>query len=260
MRTRLLVTSLFFWISILLFGQNFKYVNVETLNVRKDPGTEYAIKTQLHKGDKVEAFMEIQGWTEIETESGIIGYVASEYLSDHIENKKIDNSSTRNKDDYNWVFNLMAIIVIGYFIVGIIRFILDFIGYSPSAKSNSLTKRPIESKNNPQLYLYTEKGFVYLSKENSTMKKQVYYLSDKAIECDLEDSTSENSQYLVVTENGHVILRNLKSSRNQVVYKSFVSYGNAIKAHFEGKESFIFTTKKGTFRGYFKSTKIEKIH
>jgi uncharacterized protein YgiM (DUF1202 family) len=80
------------FITTLGFGQDYKYIDAETLNIREQAGKEYNVIGKLKKGDKVLVVSENNAWTEIETVEGIKGYVASNFLTtDSTTNSSIND-------------------------------------------------------------------------------------------------------------------------------------------------------------------------
>jgi uncharacterized protein YgiM (DUF1202 family) len=240
-----------------VFGQDYKYVNTETLNIRENAGKQYNVVGQVNKGDKVNALSESDSWTQIETESGVKGYVASKYLSSSIEETK--NS---DKKDSSWVSVIVVLGIIGYVIYKIKNFFSGLFGggsSSSSSQRNSPPKAYSQPKQTDTFHLSIKDGVVNLGKEKSTMRQPVFNYFDKAIDCDLEDPKDERSRFLVVTTKGEVILCKLKSTGKDFVFRPFVSYGSAYKAQFADSNSFIFTTEKGTYKGYFNSTRKDKL-
>jgi len=92
-------------------GQNYMYVNTDTLYVRENAGEQYKIVGEITKGDKVTAVIEIESWTQIETETGLKGYVATTYLIPSVEENK--------GNDKNFSFLIFILILTGmfYFII-----------------------------------------------------------------------------------------------------------------------------------------------
>lgn len=94
MKIILLITT-FFSITIQALGQNVKIVTANTLNIRDGAGKEYTVIGQIHKGEKVNAIYELGDWTEIQTEDSIIGFVASEFLTNTtVEKVEAKNTAT----------------------------------------------------------------------------------------------------------------------------------------------------------------------
>lgn len=91
------------------------------------------------------------------------------------------------------------------------------------------------------------------------MRELVFNYFNNAINCDLEDPKDERSRFLVVTAKGEVILCKSKSTKKDVVFNPFSSYGSAYKAHFTDSKSFVFTTENGTSKGYFNSNRKDKL-
>jgi uncharacterized protein YgiM (DUF1202 family) len=80
-----IITFLAFFIHTFhIFGQNYKYVTVDVLNIRENSGKEYNIVGKVKKGEKVIAIKEAIGWTQIESASGLKGYVSTKFLTTDI--------------------------------------------------------------------------------------------------------------------------------------------------------------------------------
>lgn len=87
-----------------------KVVNVNGLNLRKGPGTSYAVITILPRNAEVEVILESNGWSNIKY--GLqIGYVSTQYLinqsnnmpsSNDIANKAIDIAKSKLGCPYVW--------------------------------------------------------------------------------------------------------------------------------------------------------------
>lgn len=242
------LTVLFLFFGILQ-GQEYKYVNTETLNIRNGPGKDYAIVGKVNKGDKVKTVSESNSWTEIETESGTKGFVSSKFISD--QNKK--GSSF-------WINTIILVGFVSYGAYKLKNFFSNFFSPSKTNSSKKETSRPYSTTSKTDTFhLSIRDGVVNLGKERSTMRQSVFNYFDKAIDCDLENPKDERSRFLVVTTKGDVILCQLKSTSKEFVFRPFSSYGSAYKARFTDKESFTFTTEKGLYKGYFKSTRKDKL-
>lgn len=72
-----------------------KYVKADVLNIRVGAGENYDVVGQEEKGAEVKVLSELGEWTEIETESGVHGYVASQFLEEgkrKLQQKKFQHS------------------------------------------------------------------------------------------------------------------------------------------------------------------------
>ncbi len=247
---RIIILITFIFLALQVFGQDIKHVKAEILNIREGAGTQYNVVGQVKKGDKVTTISESNGWTEIETENGTKGFVATKYLSSDNQSE----SNTNSKEKSPWVSILIVLGIIGY---GLYK----LSGSSPSSSSQKKpsTNSHSQPKQTHTFHLSIKDGVVNLGKEGSTMRQPVFDSFDKAIDCDLEDPKDERSRFLIVTTKGEVILCKLKSTSREVVFRPFVSYGSAYKVRFADSSSFVFTTEKGTYKGYFNSTRKDKI-
>jgi uncharacterized protein YgiM (DUF1202 family) len=73
---RIITLIAFLFLSVQVFGQDYKQVNVETLNIREGAGKQFNVIGKVNKGDKLISMSESDGWTQIETETGLTGYVS----------------------------------------------------------------------------------------------------------------------------------------------------------------------------------------
>jgi len=124
-----------FFINLFTFSQELKTVNTQILNLRNGAGTEFEIIHQLHYGDTVKAFSTIDTWTEIESKTGIKGYVSSQFLS-KCENSVAKNTSTSKKND-SWFI---------YLFFGIVGLILLNTARKTLLTSNVSKKGPFNSR------------------------------------------------------------------------------------------------------------------
>ncbi len=78
------------------------YVNVDTVNVRKQPDTSSNVVTNLSKNDKVTIESEENNWSKITTSKGTSGYIASKYLSEkqvEVTNRSGEVDRTKNEQN-----------------------------------------------------------------------------------------------------------------------------------------------------------------
>lgn len=254
---RIIILSVLLFLTFQIFGQEYRYVNTEALNIREKAGKQFNVIGLLNKGDSVIILSRNGSWTEIETANGIKGYVSAEYLSTSNElnsNSKIDKSF--------WVSLLFLLGVLGFAIYKIRNFFYQIFGSnsaSHSSKGKSSVKSDSRLKHTDTFFLSIRDGAVNLGKEKSTMRQSVFNHFDRAIDCDLEDPKNNRSRFLVVTTKGEVILCKLESTGKDFVFRPSASYGAAYKAKFAESNSFIFTTDEGTFKGYFNSTRKDRL-
>lgn len=78
------------------------YVNVDTVNVRKETNTSCTIIGQLSKNTEVEIIEELQGWYKIKS-GNISGYIASKYISDQ---KVVETTSRGSVEERTPVENV----------------------------------------------------------------------------------------------------------------------------------------------------------
>lgn len=111
---KLITITLLFLITFQMFGQNFKFVNAERLNIREHAGKKYNIIEQAIKGDKVTIISESGRWSQIETKNGVKGYVSTKYLS--------ANNEPKQWGKYDWVNVLIELLFLGWLGYKIISF------------------------------------------------------------------------------------------------------------------------------------------
>lgn len=129
---RIITLTTLLFLTFQVFGQDYKYVNTETLNIRENAGKQYNVIGQVHEGDKVTALSESNSWTQIETESGVKGYVATIYLSTTIEEQK-----SNYKKDSSWVSVLIALGILGYVGYKVKNFFSGLFGGTSNSSSSS---------------------------------------------------------------------------------------------------------------------------
>jgi uncharacterized protein YgiM (DUF1202 family) len=131
---RIITITTFLLLTFQVFGQDYKYVNTETLNIREGAGKEYNVVGQVNKGDKVNSLSESGSWTQIETETGLTGFVATKYLS-----STADEPKSSDKKDSSWVSILVVLGIIGYGLYKIKNFFSGLFGGSSSNSSSHRT-------------------------------------------------------------------------------------------------------------------------
>jgi len=70
------------------------YVNVDTVNIRKETNTSCAILGQLSKNKEVQILEELKGWYKIKS-GNLTGYIASKYISD----QKVADTTSRGSTE-----------------------------------------------------------------------------------------------------------------------------------------------------------------
>lgn len=109
----LITTAFLIIICFTSITQELSTVNAKLLNVRSGAGTNFEVITQVQEGDKVNTYSTIDSWTEIETESGVKGYVSTEFLSkDSISNSESPKRDKKNNSWFGTIFVIVAVIVI----------------------------------------------------------------------------------------------------------------------------------------------------
>lgn len=158
MKNIITLTTLIF-LTFQVFGQDYKQVNTETLNVRDGAGKEFNVVGQVNKGDKVTALSESDSWTQIETETGLTGFVATKYLSSETG----EQTKSSDKKDSSWISALIVLGIIGYGLYKIKNFFSGlFSGSSTSSGSQRSTptkKLEVRRKSsNSAVYRFRIKG------------------------------------------------------------------------------------------------------
>lgn len=108
------ITTLLF-LALQVFGQDYKYVNTEKLNIREGAGKEYNVVGQVNKGEKVLTISEKNDWTEIETQNGTKGFVYRKYLDSHTNDNEPQDSNPTGKGfkyGFGLAFQKLFIIVL----------------------------------------------------------------------------------------------------------------------------------------------------
>lgn len=139
------LTTLLF-LTIQLFGQDYKYVNTEILKIRENAGKQYNVVGQVNKGDKVNALSESDSWTQIETETGLTGFVATKYLSSETD----EQPKSSDKKDSPWVSILIVLGIIGYGLYKIKNFFSGLFGGKSSSSTRSSSNSSSSSKSQTQ--------------------------------------------------------------------------------------------------------------
>ena len=93
-----------------IYSQQTKYINANNLNVRSGPSKNHNVIETIPFGQKVTVLSVINGWSEIETEDGLKGYVFTSYLSD------LNPISSTSKKESNSIWKVLLIIVGFYFL------------------------------------------------------------------------------------------------------------------------------------------------
>ncbi len=153
---RIITITTFVLLTFQVFGQDYKHVNTETLNIREGAGKEYNVVGQVNKGDKVNALSESGSWTQIETETGLTGFVATKYLS-----STADEPKSSDKKDNSWVSILVVLGIIGYGLYKIKNFFSGLFGGSSSSSQRSSSPRTPEVRrksSNSAVYRFRIKG------------------------------------------------------------------------------------------------------
>ena len=158
MKNTITLTTLLF-LTFSVFGQDYKQVNTETLNIRDGAGKQYNVVGQVSMGDKVTTLSETEGWTHIETETGLTGFVATKYLSSETDEQPKNN----DKKESSWFSILIVLGVIGYGVYKLKNFFSGlFSGSSSSSNSQRNTppkKQQVRRKSsNSAVYRFRIKG------------------------------------------------------------------------------------------------------
>lgn len=152
---RIITITIFLILTLHLFGQDYKYVNTETLNVREGAGKEFDVIEQVNKGDKVNTLSESGSWTQIETEKGITGFVSTNYLT-----STSDKPKSNDEKGGSWGSILILLGIIGYGLYKIKGFFSSLFAGSSSSQRNTITKTKGVRKNpsSSAVYRFRIKG------------------------------------------------------------------------------------------------------
>ena len=144
---RLFILTTLFLLTIQTFAQDYKYVNTETLNIRRNPGKQFSVVGKVNRDERIMVLSESGSWTEIETESGKKGYVATKYLS------STNDTQTNNNKKVPWVNLLIVLGILVYVGYKIKNFFSGLFSSSAKSKKTSSASpiqktffRPIEQK------------------------------------------------------------------------------------------------------------------
>lgn len=156
---KIMTLTVLLFFTVLTFGQDLKYVNTETLNIRENAGKQYNVVGQVNQGEKVTTISESNGWTKIETENGTKGFVASKYLSSNNQSK----SSNSSKKESSWISILIGLGILGYAIYKVKNFFSGLFGGSSSTSSSQRStptkKQEVRRKSsNSAVYRFRIKG------------------------------------------------------------------------------------------------------
>jgi uncharacterized protein YgiM (DUF1202 family) len=155
---RIITITTFLLLTFQVFGQDYKNINTETLNIREGAGKDYNVVGQVNKGDRVTALSESGSWTQIETETGLTGFVATKYLS-----SATDEPKNSDKKDSSWVSILVVLGIIGYGLYKIKNFFSGLFGGSSSSsgsqRNTPTVKQEVRRKSsNSAVYRFRIKG------------------------------------------------------------------------------------------------------
>ena len=132
-------------ITILIFGQQTKYVDTEELNIRAGAGTKYEVVNKISQGQKVTVLTEHGKWSEIELENGTKGFVSTKFLSD-----SQTSSSSKGSDKKNsWIG---FVLVIGFVLYGLKK-LFGGSSSNPSNSSQRNSSKPINEKPAKQIHI-----------------------------------------------------------------------------------------------------------
>jgi len=113
MKVVLLLITLFVF-TTQMFGQNFKYVNASSLNIRDSAGTQFGVAGKATLDEKVTIVKEIDGWSQIITKNGTKGFVQTKYLTSKVEQEHNNESyKSTAKSNSNTIWDK----ILGWFII-----------------------------------------------------------------------------------------------------------------------------------------------
>ena len=250
MKSLILVLIICLLSNITLANQYYQ-VTTEKLNIRKGPNKNEEVIGNSFLGDSIIVISISNHWAKVLIDSQKAGYVNAKYLSTNFKGYKRDRLNRKKDDSKLWLY---FIILIG---IGI-----AFKYFKSFSKSETKTNRNNESYSqsqpkNENYILELKYGNVRLIKEGTTGSTLLYNYGD-IIYCDLENSKNRISRFLAVTSEGNILLCDTNHTGRKKIY-DFYRNGKAISVRFSSADSFIFETYKGMFKGYFNSTKTDKL-
>ncbi len=145
-----ILTFGFLLITILIFGQQTKYVDAEELNIRTGSGTKFEIVEKISQGQKVTVLSEQGKWSEIELENGQKGFVSTKFLSDNANSKNSTNK-------ISWITYLILFGLLLYGLSNIKNIFSSLFGFS-LLSSKPKKQNPIKKQD---LNNYSRKNVVY---------------------------------------------------------------------------------------------------
>jgi len=114
MKRMLLITFLLVFI-VQIYGQNSKFVSADLLNIREGSDVSYGVVGKVKYGEKVLIISDTAGWSQIETKSGIRGYVSTKYLSSSCKVKNISDNDVglrkSSNTDYTWLWAIFLVFI-----------------------------------------------------------------------------------------------------------------------------------------------------
>lgn len=165
---KLLLIFMLLPVTILVFGQEIKYVNTEQLNVRAGAGSKYEVVDKISQGQKVTVLLNQGKWSEIELENGQKGFVSTSFLSDNQNSSSLKSgdsnsnaSSEGNKS--SWISFLVVIGLIFFSLYKIKNFFYNLFSSSPSSSGSQRTtpvkkQETKKSYSNSAVYKFKVKG------------------------------------------------------------------------------------------------------
>ncbi len=145
---KILATMVLLMLAVVSFGQSYKFVNTETLNIRKSHSVGADVIGQLSQGDEVSVLANDKNWTQIQTMDGTEGYVATKYLSTNQPHSIKDKSKTTS-----WVPVFMLLGFVGYLVYKVMSFFSGLFGSNASSNSTkrSTPKNETSAQSKPAL-------------------------------------------------------------------------------------------------------------
>jgi len=236
------------------YSQDTYYITVDDLNLREGAGKNYKVIITLRKGDPIKIISFNNDWSYVIAKDTLKGYVSTQFISKTINNENNNTNSNNKVSESRTKWGEVIVLVL--IVIAIVYKMFGQFGISKGS-SPSTTKTTV-TKPKKRFYLEINDGNIHRKTENNTGREYIYS-SSNAIDCDLENEFEDKTRFLVVTNEGKVLLCETKSTGVKFVFNPFVSYGSAYRAKFCDSNSFYFDTEKGKFKGYFNSTRIDKL-
>lgn len=129
--------------AVIANSQTFRVVKSEGLNIRENANKESTLLGRLKRGDQVLVISDTIGWVKIQTQNGLVGFVAGNYLEKSADNTVVSESS--DGDTGLWIAIFIVFGIFLYAIYKIKKFFVDLFGgvtskTTPKIKTQAIAK------------------------------------------------------------------------------------------------------------------------